>query len=123
MNQAQPPGGILESSVLSSDSRTANRKTKKPSCDRCKKQKIKCDRIDPCSHCTRVRAPCVYSLPSGAPRGRQGGRRRKIDNELLNRIARLESLVKSIDGEERPDFQPVDHLLVRVIDFVIVLDG
>lgn len=82
-------------------SRTHNRsrirKTNPPSCNPCRRRKIKCDRADPCSHCVRVGQVCVSSVPSGAPRGRQGGRR-KLDSELLDRIAKLESLVKHIEG-------------------------
>jgi hypothetical protein len=41
---------------------------------------------------------CVFSAPSRLPRGRQGGRR-KADSELLSRIAKLESLVKNLEGD------------------------
>jgi Fungal Zn(2)-Cys(6) binuclear cluster domain len=78
-------------------SRTSSRKSKQPSCNLCRRRKIKCDRANPCSHCVRVDAVCVSSAPSGAPRGRQGGRR-KLDSELLDRIAKLESLVNHFEG-------------------------
>lgn len=35
----------------------------------------------------------MFSTPSGAPRGRQGGRR-KLDSELLDRVAKLEQLLE-----------------------------
>jgi Fungal Zn(2)-Cys(6) binuclear cluster domain len=73
--------------------RTSSRKTNTPSCNLCRRRKVKCDRGDPCSHCVRLGAACVFTAPSGAPRGRKGGRR-KLDSELLNRIARLEILLK-----------------------------
>lgn len=41
---------------------------------------------------------CVFSAPSRLPRGRQGGRR-KADSELLARIAKLETLVKNLEGD------------------------
>lgn len=41
---------------------------------------------------------CIFSAPSRLPRGRQGGRR-KADSELLSRIAKLESLVKNLEGD------------------------
>jgi hypothetical protein len=41
---------------------------------------------------------CVFSAPSRLPRGRQGGRR-KGDSELLSRIAKLELLVKNLEGD------------------------
>jgi hypothetical protein len=77
--------------------RTPIRKKNPPSCNLCRRRKVKCDRADPCSHCVRVGAVCVSSAPSGAPRGRQGGRR-KLDSELLDRIAKLENLLKDIEG-------------------------
>ena len=72
-------------------------RAKAPSCNLCWRRKIKCNRESPCSHCVRSRVPCVSSAPSGAPRGGQGGRR-KFDSELLDRIAKLEDLVKDVEG-------------------------
>lgn len=98
--QAQSSGLATSSSGPSSrtHSRTPIRKFNPPSCNLCRQRKIKCNRADPCSHCVRVGATCVSSAPSGMPRGRQGGRRRKLDSELLDRIAKLENLVKDIEG-------------------------
>jgi Fungal Zn(2)-Cys(6) binuclear cluster domain len=81
------------SASLQSYRRSAIRKTVRPSCTLCRRRKIKCDRSDPCSHCVRAGAVCVFSTPSGAPRGRKGGRR-KLDSELLDRIANLETMLK-----------------------------
>ncbi|KAH8594207.1 hypothetical protein B0O99DRAFT_625326 [Bisporella sp. PMI_857] len=72
-----------------------HRKKSQSSCIICRQKKVKCDRADPCSRCVRVGTICVSSLPSGAPRGRKGGRR-KFDSELLDRIAKLENLVENI---------------------------
>ena len=77
------------------------KKSKRPSCNLCRRRKIKCDRLEPCSHCVRSSAKCVFSPLSGAPRGRQGGRRR-LDRELLDRVAKLESLLKNAQGESKP---------------------
>ncbi|KAI9789147.1 MAG: hypothetical protein M1833_002764 [Piccolia ochrophora] len=98
MAQAQPleHGGASSGISSQSYSRTPIRKTNPPSCNLCRRRKVKCDRADPCSHCTRIGAVCVFSAPSGAPRGRQGGRR-KGDSELLDRIAKLENLVKDFE--------------------------
>jgi hypothetical protein len=67
------------------------------SCINCRQKKVKCDRADPCSRCVRLGVICVSSTPSGAPRGRNGGRR-KVNHELLDRIAKLENLVRGIEG-------------------------
>ncbi|MCJ1400147.1 hypothetical protein MMC11_003351 [Xylographa trunciseda] len=53
---------------------------------------------DAASNCARYGVECVPSIPSQAPRGRKGGRKRRTDNELLERIAKLEGLVKNVEG-------------------------
>ena len=71
------------------------------SCTLCRRRKIKCDRSLPCGNCQRTGAECVPYTPSRAPRGRQGGRKRKRDDgELLERLAKLEGMVKDIEGQE-----------------------
>ena len=73
------------------------------SCTLCRRRKVKCDRTVPCGNCQRSKAECVPFIPSRAPRGRQGGRKRKRgEGEILERIAKLEGLVKSIEGHETP---------------------
>ncbi len=57
---------------------------------------MKCDRSVPCGSCVRAGVECVPSIRSQAPRGRQGGRKRKIDGELLERIAKLEALIETV---------------------------
>src|SRR5438046_1752551 len=76
--------------------RSALRKISTPSCTLCRRRKIKCDRSDPCAPCVRAGAVCITPAPSRAPRGRKGGRR-KYDGELLDRIAKLESLVERFE--------------------------
>lgn len=108
MSQSQRSDHARDAISLSSqtNNRTAIRKHSLPSCNICRRRKIRCDRTDPCSHCVRTGAVCVFSAPSTAPRGRQGGRR-KHDSDLLNRIARLETLVKYIEGGPTDASPPV----------------
>lgn len=68
------------------------------SCKLCRRRKVKCDRNVPCGSCARAGVECVPSAPSQAPRGRQGGRKRRTDGELLERIAKLEGLVNNVEG-------------------------
>ncbi len=96
-NQAQLAGQATTPGIpLQTYSQIPTRKANPPSCNLCRRRKVKCDRTDPCSHCAHVGAVCVSSAPSGAPRGRKGGRR-KHDKELLDRVAKLENLVKDIE--------------------------
>ena len=73
------------------------------SCTLCRRRKVKCDRTNPCGNCQRSRAECVSFIPSRVARGRQGGRKRKREGgELLERLAKLEGLVRTIEGHEMP---------------------
>lgn len=58
-------------------------------CVSCTRRKIKCDRGDPCTCCRKSRIVCVYAAPQ--PRKR---RKRAADDELLERIARYEELMR-----------------------------
>ena len=66
------------------------------SCTLCRRRKVKCDRTVPCGSCVRAGVQCVPSIPSQAPRGRQGGRKPRMNGELLERIAKLEALVENV---------------------------
>ncbi|KAI9700474.1 MAG: hypothetical protein M1820_006773 [Bogoriella megaspora] len=70
-----------------------------PSCQLCRKRKVRCDKNTPCLSCQRAGVECIYAPPARLPRGRQGGRRKK-DTELLNRIAKLENLIKNIENDD-----------------------
>ncbi|KAL6716875.1 hypothetical protein ACLMJK_004787 [Lecanora helva] len=76
------------------------------SCALCRRRKVKCDRNSPCGSCARAGVECVPSAPSQAPRGRQGGRKRRTDGELLERIAKLEGLVKNVEGTTEHGMTP-----------------
>ncbi|OHE93724.1 fungal specific transcription factor domain-containing protein [Colletotrichum orchidophilum] len=64
------------------------------SCANCRHRKIKCDKIQPrCKQCERSDLDCVF--PS---RKRNRKPRQVRQNELLNRITRLESIVSKVDS-------------------------
>ncbi|KAF2230658.1 hypothetical protein EV356DRAFT_519531 [Viridothelium virens] len=96
---SEPSGSQGATSPATVDQSKSRRVAATPSCHLCRKRKVKCDRGYPCLSCQRAGAECIYSPPSRLPRGRQGGRRRK-DSELLQRIAKLETLVKDLEGDE-----------------------
>jgi Fungal Zn(2)-Cys(6) binuclear cluster domain len=114
VSAAQPPSQATAPSTLlfQAHGRTAIRRRNPTSCNLCRRRKIKCDRADPCSHCVRSKAECVSSVPSRAPRGRQGGRR-KLDGELLDRIAKLENLVRHFEAGNTGSTPPVPAALDR----------
>ncbi|GAB7363169.1 hypothetical protein MBLNU230_g3453t1 [Neophaeotheca triangularis] len=74
------------------------------SCVTCRKRKVKCDKIHPCSNCSRAHIDCVFPAPGRAPRkARKIGEGR--DKELLERLRRLEGVVKGLGVEVPKDMQ------------------
>ncbi|KAK4554186.1 hypothetical protein LTR86_008713 [Recurvomyces mirabilis] len=65
------------------------------SCVTCRKRKVKCDKLNPCSNCNRAHIECIFPAPGRAPRKmRKPGEGR--DKELLDRLRRLEGVVKGL---------------------------
>ena len=100
------PAKIPSNQTLSSDRNAVQRPSARrnqggqtrASCTLCRRRKVRCDRRVPCASCARAGVECVPSIPSQAPRGRQGGRKRRPDGELLERIAKLEALIENVGG-------------------------
>lgn len=66
----------------------------KLSCKTCRSKKIKCNRVHPCTNCTKAAVECVF------PERKRMQRPRKTKNqELLNRISRLETIVGKVDAQ------------------------
>ncbi|KAL5085903.1 hypothetical protein Trisim1_009816 [Trichoderma cf. simile WF8] len=61
------------------------------SCVACARRKIKCDRLKPCSSCSRSKAACVYRAPVPSQRHRK----RLTQRDLLSKIQELESILDS----------------------------
>ncbi|KAH7121922.1 hypothetical protein B0J13DRAFT_532050 [Dactylonectria estremocensis] len=57
-------------------------------CVLCQQRKKKCDRSSPCSNCIKLKAVCIPSTPA-PPR-----KRRRPNQELLERLARCEALLR-----------------------------
>ncbi|KAK1090937.1 hypothetical protein LTR48_007324, partial [Friedmanniomyces endolithicus] len=94
------------------------------SCVTCRKRKVKCDKIHPsCSNCNRAHIECVFPAPGRAPRkARKLGDGR--DKELLERLRRLEGVVKGLgvdvplggsDVVENGEHQPAENKVDRVV--------
>ncbi|KAF3074184.1 Transcription factor vrtR1 [Trichoderma lentiforme] len=59
------------------------------SCIACARRKVKCDRLKPCSSCSRSQAACVYRAPVPSQRHRKRLSRR----DLLSKIQELEAIL------------------------------
>jgi len=92
-----PTNGISKAQV-DAQGRTLNPR----SCVTCRKRKVKCNKVHPCSNCNRAHIECVFPAPGRAPR-----KARKLgegkDKELLERLRRLEGVVKGLGVEVPPD--------------------
>ena len=95
-NQMPPPN---PNAAQRPSARKIQRGQTSASCTLCRRRKVKCDRSVPCGNCARVGVECVPTIPSKVPRGRQGGRKRRTDGELLERIAKLEALIENVGGD------------------------
>ncbi|KAF5855180.1 hypothetical protein ETB97_009757 [Aspergillus alliaceus] len=70
---------------------SSHRKTQNRSCTLCRRRKVRCDKVYPCSNCSRADVLCFYSEPYKRPR-----RHSKLTvNDILDRITRLERTVNT----------------------------
>ncbi|CAK7210185.1 hypothetical protein SCUCBS95973_000693 [Sporothrix curviconia] len=77
------------------------------SCVTCRRRKVRCDKLMPCTNCRRAMVPCIFPAPERAPR-----RPRRKDPvalkphqssereiELLKRLHKLEGIVEELSGQ------------------------
>lgn len=77
------------------------------SCVLCSRRKVKCDRRDPCSNCTKARVDCIYRTPA-TPRRR---RRRSPERSLHARLRRYEQMLESYGVKiEELEGEPASHI-------------
>ncbi|KAG9237384.1 fungal-specific transcription factor domain-containing protein [Amylocarpus encephaloides] len=71
------------------------------SCLTCRRRKVKCDKNEPCSNCTKAGAECVFPAPGRAPRRPRAGGKGSTEREaeLLKRLRRLEGVVGELSGQ------------------------
>lgn len=93
-----PTGGPPTRPLVDAQGRALNPR----SCVTCRKRKVKCDRLYPCTNCNKAHIECVFPAPGRAPRKpRKPGEGR--DKELLERLRRLEGVVKGMGVDVPPD--------------------
>lgn len=89
---------IMETSV--NNSTEASRNTW--NCLHCRRRKIRCDRHNPCSHCTRAGLDCVFPVSGRLPTRRNTSSgaavhdAKRKQTELLGRVRHLESIVTQL---------------------------
>lgn len=96
-----PNSGASNASKTTSDSSSAG--TPFPhirSCTFCRSRKVKCNRQQPCASCLRAGTECTY--PPGPGRAPKRPRQ-ALDPRVLDRLSRLESLVKQVNKGQVPE--------------------
>lgn len=106
---------LLKSSLSDAHAPVRNDSDLHPySCATCRRRKVRCDRRDPCSGCIRSNIECVF--PERAQRAKRsrataarlaeadsGSSRLKANHELLDRLQKLEDLVRKQYGKHDQD--------------------
>ncbi|KAL9043422.1 MAG: hypothetical protein Q9214_003393 [Letrouitia sp. 1 TL-2023] len=86
---------------------SATREGQPHSCVLCSRRKVKCDRRDPCSNCTKARVDCIYRAPA-TPRRR---RRRSPERSLHARLRRYEQMLENYGVKtEELEGEPASHI-------------
>ncbi|KAK1752666.1 fungal-specific transcription factor domain-containing protein [Echria macrotheca] len=77
------------------------------SCVTCRRRKVRCDKLMPCSNCRRAQIPCIFPAPGRAPRrprpkdpnapSKQPSSEREL--ELMKRLRKLEGIVEELSGQ------------------------
>ncbi|OJJ32614.1 hypothetical protein ASPWEDRAFT_60952 [Aspergillus wentii DTO 134E9] len=76
-------------------------------CDRCRQRKTKCNRVNPCSHCTKTEAQCTFTLAHKTKERRQrvlisSVYERRLEH-VSNRIEELYGVIGQLRDERRND--------------------
>ncbi|OCL08872.1 hypothetical protein AOQ84DRAFT_272746, partial [Glonium stellatum] len=66
------------------------------SCELCRERKVRCDKLSPCTNCSKTGVACIPVHRKRLPRGRHV-HNPSFDNDLRDRIERLEVLITNLD--------------------------
>jgi len=98
------PGSQRHGSSLtqgSGSNRPADAKQHSLSCCHCRQRKIKCDKVQPCSPCSRSALSCVFPERVRHPK-RRSSNTKTANDELMRRLSRMEELIEKmkVDGKD-----------------------
>lgn len=62
------------------------------SCQQCSRKKIRCDKSQPCTNCSKSQLECIFPGSGRAPRRKK----RPLKAELISRLNRLEDEIKGL---------------------------
>ena len=85
----------------------ANKRLKLHSCTLCQQRKVKCDRQDPCSACSKAQVECCFRAPVPSRRLKRSA----PEQSLVARLKRYEELLKS-SGISIPELDRDDSEII-----------
>ena len=88
-------GGFSGASRATDAASSSNPNLNPRSCVTCRRRKVRCDKKQPCSNCTKAGIECFFPGPGRAPRKA----RKPPDTELLARLRRLEGVVQTLGAQ------------------------
>ncbi|KAL4947799.1 hypothetical protein BDW69DRAFT_199361 [Aspergillus filifer] len=88
-----PCGQVVGDGVL--DTQCNGVVENEPACDRCRQRKTKCNRMSPCSHCTKADAQCTYRL---AHKGKEKRQRVLISDVYERRLEQISNRIEELYG-------------------------
>jgi hypothetical protein len=77
------------------------RPLEKHSCVSCARRKVRCNKLRPCSNCSKAQSECTYLAPVPSQRHRK----RPADGDLLAKLGEYEGLLR----EHNINFSPIDN--------------
>ncbi|KAH7368827.1 C6 zinc finger domain-containing protein [Plectosphaerella cucumerina] len=93
---AQTPQSQQASAQNTPQSQSQSKIPRVLACVLCQHRKIKCDRSTPCSNCVKANVPCTPSTPAPVRK------RRRPNQDLQERLARCEALLKQYASTSGP---------------------
>lgn len=101
MAQAQSQDHGSLSTMESSSNRAADAKQHSLSCTHCRQRKIKCDKVHPCSPCSRSGLACVFPERVRHPK-KKSGKSKAENDELVRRLSRMDELIErmKVNGKD-----------------------
>ncbi|KAH2495777.1 hypothetical protein KXW70_003243 [Aspergillus fumigatus] len=70
-------------------------------CQACTRRKVKCDKKSPCTNCLKHGITCVVVERPRWPRGRSGNQAISREQDLSDRVAKLEQLIEGLSHSKR----------------------
>lgn len=109
-DQHQPPPQHSTTTTTTTTPQTAAQaRTQAPPrrvCVACRRRKVGCDKKQPCQHCKKFGAECIYPSDSAST-----GRQALTDNQLWDQLHRLEPMFKMLaDYVQQGSFPPLSAI-------------